>query len=189
MSTVGRVVSSSAPVSWRNVVGASASGGALTKTAVDGWGNAGASSVQQLAGGPAALSFRATAAPNDMMVGLSQVDTDRGFASILFAIYLSTTTARAYESGVAVGALQSGIAPGDLLTVAIEGGAIKYKKNGTTFYTSLVAPAFPLIVDCALKLQGATLDGVLQQGDGLDDAGSGGSVARDTNVGGFVVRV
>jgi len=44
--------------------------------------------------------------------------------------------------------------PGDKLQVAIVGGVVKYKKNGTVFYTSSLTPTYPLVVDTALHGNG-----------------------------------
>ena len=39
---------------------------------------------------------------------------------------------------------------GDRFRVAVEGGVVKYRRNGVLFYTSAGAPAYPLLVDTAL---------------------------------------
>jgi YD repeat-containing protein len=61
-----------------------------------------------------------------------------------------------YEDGTKRGDFGA-FATGDLLRVAVVGGAVKYSKNGTVFYTSAVAPTYPLLVDTALLTQGATI--------------------------------
>jgi RHS repeat-associated protein len=47
------------------------------------------------------------------------------------------------------------------LRVAVEGGVVKYKKNGTVFYTSSVPPTYPLLVDTSLYSAGSTLSNVV----------------------------
>jgi hypothetical protein len=90
------------------------------------------------------------------MVGLSTVDSDQNYASIGFAIYPAANGAlNIYESGVHRGAFGT-YASGDVLRVAVEGGVVKYRKNGTLLYTSLVTPGYPLLVDTALYENGAT---------------------------------
>jgi RHS repeat-associated protein len=51
-------------------------------------------------------------------------------------------------------------ATGDKLRVSIEGGVVKYRRNGTLLYTSSVTPAYPLLVDTALYSAGSTLTNV-----------------------------
>src|SRR5439155_1044800 len=42
-----------------------------------------------------------------------------------------------------------------------EGGVVKYKKNGAVFYTSTVAPGYPLRANAALYNNGATVTGAI----------------------------
>ena len=46
----------------------------------------------------------------------------------------------------------------------MEGGVLKYRKNGALLYTSLVTPSSPLSVDTALYENGATLANVVLSG-------------------------
>ena len=61
-----------------------------------------------------------------------------------------------------------------MLRVAVEGGVVKYRKNGTLVYTSTVAPTYPLLVDTALYTSGATLTNVVLS-SGSSGGGSGSS--------------
>jgi RHS repeat-associated protein len=54
--------------------------------------------------------------------------------------------------------------------VAVEGGAVKYYKNGTLLYTSTVTPQYPLLVDTSLNTAGTSVTNVVISGSG----GSGG---------------
>jgi hypothetical protein len=58
-------------VTWANVVGISANGNSLTKTAGSGWGNAGASSSQSIASGDGYVQFTASETTTSRMIGLS----------------------------------------------------------------------------------------------------------------------
>jgi RHS repeat-associated protein len=49
----------------------------------------------------------------------------------------------------------------DVLRVAVEGGVVKYRKNGTLLYTSSVAPTYSLLVDTALYSNGSTITNVV----------------------------
>jgi RHS repeat-associated protein len=52
-------------------------------------------------------------------------------------------------------------AAGDIFQVAVAGGVVKYKKNGTVFYTSTVTPAYPLRVGTSLWQTSGTLTNVI----------------------------
>jgi hypothetical protein len=89
------------------------------------------------------------------MCGLSHGDSDQSYTDIDYAIYLTAGngTVQVYEGGVSRGDFGA-YATGDVFRVALEGGVIKYRKNGTVFYTSLVAPTLPLLVDTSLNTSG-----------------------------------
>lgn len=55
------------------------------------------------------------------------------------------------------------IAAGDVFKVAVVGGVVKYSKNGVVFYTSTVAPTYPLLVDASLLNAGATVTNATMQ--------------------------
>ena len=148
-------------LTWTNAIGVSVNGSSLTKTAATGWGNSGASSTQVIASSNGYVEFTASETSTHRMAGLSAVDSDQNWASIGFAIYLGANGAlNIYESGVHRGAFGT-YASGDTLRVAVEGGVLKYRKNGALLYTSLVTPSSPLSVDTALYENGATLSNVV----------------------------
>jgi hypothetical protein len=70
----------SQPINWTDLVGVSASGGTLTKTAAAGW-NAGAASLQSI---PAngAVEFTANSIAEQRMLGLSNINADASFSTI-----------------------------------------------------------------------------------------------------------
>ena len=51
----------------------------------------------------------------------------------------------------------TGATPNDLFRIAVEGGVVKYYRNGTLIYTSGVAPTYPLVLDTALASMGSTV--------------------------------
>jgi hypothetical protein len=48
-------------------------------------------------------------------------------------------------------------AAGDVFRVAVESGVVKYSKNGTVFYTSTMAPQYPLLLDTTFYSLNATI--------------------------------
>jgi hypothetical protein len=55
----------------------------------------------------------------------------------------------------------------------MEGGVVKYKKNGTVFYTATAVPTYPLLVDISLYNYGSTLTNVVISSGGGGGGGSG----------------
>jgi RHS repeat-associated protein len=157
-------------VNWQNVVGATASGNSLTKTAGAAWGNAGASSTQTITSGDGYVEFTAAQMAVDRTCGLSNGDSSQSYEDIDFGIFLSDGGyIYAWESGV-VKTNAGPYATSDRLKVAVENGQVKYYKNGTLFYTSTATPSYPLLVDTALYTNSSTISNVVISG-----AASGGS--------------
>ena len=113
-------------MSWVNVVGVSPSAGSLTKTAATAWGNAGASSTRAI-NGSGQVEFTVPATPGYAMFGLSNGDTDQGYADIDFAFYTYPRTGQlmVYEKGVYRGQFGA-YAAGDTLRIAVASGVVKY---------------------------------------------------------------
>jgi RHS repeat-associated protein len=147
--------------SWTNAAGVSVNGNSLTKTAATSWGNAGASSTQSISSGDGYVEATATETTSARLFGLSNTDADQNWPSINFGIDLDHSgTVYVFESGNNRGNFGP-YTPGDKFQVAIVGGVVKYKKNGTVFYTSSVTPTYPLVVDTALYTNGGTLANVV----------------------------
>jgi RHS repeat-associated protein len=105
------------------------------------------------------------------MYGLSHGDNGQHFSDIDYAIYTERAEGKVYvyEGGTSHG--QKGTwTSGDRFKVAIEGGYVKYSKNGTVLYSHTVSPTYPLLVDTSLYSSGNTLSNVVISGD-LSDAG------------------
>ena len=144
-------------VAWTSLVGVTASGNTLTKTAAGGWGNAGAVSTKSLISGDGFVEVTVSGTNTHRMFGLGNGDTNTNYADIEFGFLLiAGGTVQLYESGVSRGNFGTYVS-GDRVQVAVEGGAVKFKRNGVTLYTSTRTPTYPLLVDTALSSQGATL--------------------------------
>ena len=161
-------------VSWTNAVGASVSGNNLTKTAADGWNNSGASSTQTIASGDGYVEFTATETTTARLCGLSHSDPDQNYGvDFALGIWPSGVLYR-FEAGSY--AVIGSYSTGDLLRVAVEGGVVKYKKNGIVVYTSAIAPTYPLLVDTSLHSNGSTLSNV------VISSGSGGGGSSSAQI-------
>jgi hypothetical protein len=151
-------------VIWGNLTGTSASGNNLTSTAPNGWGNSGAASTRALASGDGYVEFTANEVNLSRMCGLNNGDTNQTFQEIDYAIYIAyDATIEVWENGIYRGDYGTYQA-NDRFRVSVEGGVVKYSKGGTVFYTSTVAPSYPLRVDTALAHTNATLTNVIISG-------------------------
>jgi hypothetical protein len=147
------------PVTWTNIVNVNATGNDLAKSTATAW-NSGASSVETLAG-DGYVEFTTAEANRYKTAGLNAVDTTQHYNEIDFCIALTNGgLVRVYENGVSRGSFGTYVAS-DLFRVEVASGAVRYYRNGVLFYTSFVAPTFPLVVDTALYTSGATVNAVV----------------------------
>jgi hypothetical protein len=172
---VGTILDNDSPpvenVVWTSLVGTSATGNNLTKTAMTSAWDAGAVSTRALGPGDGYVDLTASQTTTYRMIGLSNGNTNATDADIDFALYLyGDGTIRIKEGGVS--RFSSGSNPtfgtymtGDHLRVSVEGGVVKYRKNGTLLYTSTLVPVSPLLVDTSLWSPGATLTSVVISGN------------------------
>jgi hypothetical protein len=99
------------------------------------------------------------------MVGLSHSDANQDYTSVEFALLpYSDGNLYVFESGAFRGAVSS-FTTADVFRVAVEGGVIKYRKNGTLIYTSTVAPTYPLLADAALYVNGGICTNAVLNGN------------------------
>jgi hypothetical protein len=154
-------------VTWTNLVGVTASGNDLTKTAGTSAWDAGAVSVETLtADGYVELAVGETG--TNKAAGLSSGDGGQHYSDIDFALRFTASGAvQVYEGGTLRGSFGT-YAAGDRFRIEVEGGVITYRRAGAApFYTSALAPSFPLGVDTAFYTPGATINDVELVATGL----------------------
>jgi hypothetical protein len=112
--------------------------------------DAGGRSQQSIAAGDAWVEFTAAETNKTRYCGLAaEASAGTDFAGIDFAIKLTASgAAEVRESGAY--AAETTYQSGDLFRIAVEAGHVNYYKNGSLFYTSLNAPAYPLIIKASL---------------------------------------
>jgi hypothetical protein len=160
-----QIPSGGTPVVWTSLVNVTASGSNLQKTGgCDGCPDAGAVSQQQIASGDGYVELTASETGTLRAIGLSTGNPGTSLDEIKFALRLQSGTVEVRESGVYKA--DTGFAPGDLLRVSVSGGQVNYSHNGTVFYTSAVAPSYPLLVDTSLSSLNSTLTNVVISGAG-----------------------
>ncbi|HKQ52746.1 MAG TPA: S8 family peptidase, partial [Pyrinomonadaceae bacterium] len=153
------------PVAWKNVVGATASGNDLTKTATTVWGNAGAASTRAISYGDGYMEFTVAETNTSRVVGLSNGDSNQSHTDVNFGFYQYVGGNILYimENGTNRGNMGT-YATGDKLRVSVEDGHVYYYQNGTLLYTSGLTPTYPLLVDTALYTSGATVKDAVIKG-------------------------
>ncbi len=150
-------------VDWTAHVNAASTGNLLSKTTgVVAW-DAGAISTKGLGSPDGYLEVSANVGANLAMVGLSYGNTNSGYSDIDYALYFSSGTLYIYEGGLNRGSFGTVVGV-DKLRVSVEGGVVRYRKNGILLYTSVLAPAYPLLVDSSLYSSGAMLQGAVLSG-------------------------
>jgi hypothetical protein len=117
-----------------SLVNMTASGSSLQKTGgCSGCPDASAVSSQQVTGN-GNISFNASETGSLRFVGLGSGGVGTGPADINFAIRLQGGTAEVRENGAYRTEVSFGA--GDTFRIAVEGGTVRYSKNGSVFYTS-----------------------------------------------------
>ena len=150
-------------VSWTNPINVTPTANSIQKTSgCDGCEDAGSISQQQILSGDGYLEFTASETTTLRFVGLSVGDTSTASAEIRFAIKLEAGIAEVRESGTA--RTTTGFVSGDVFRIAVVSGVVKYYKNGVLFYTSGLAPAYPLLVDSTLASLNATITNAMISG-------------------------
>jgi hypothetical protein len=146
----GALITLTENVSWFGHTNASSSGSALWKTLASAAFDAGAVSTKAIASADGYVEV--TAVEDHLLFGLSNGDTNASWDDVDYAYYIEWHTYHVWERGVYRG--NGSMAPGDKMRVAVEGGVVKFRKNGELIHTSTVPPTYPLLVDTSLLLQG-----------------------------------
>ncbi len=158
-------------VVWTSAVGVTVNGNNLTKSAATtGW-NAGAVSTKALASGDGFVEFTVGDTNKHKMCGLSNGNTNQSYTDIDFALYPNASgLIYIYEGGIqrqqnGNGGIFGTYTTSTRLSVSVENGAVKYRKDGVLLYTSALAPTYPLRVDTSLYAQGASINNVVLAGN------------------------
>jgi hypothetical protein len=144
-----------------NVVGVTQAGSTFTKTAGDGWGNAGFSSAQGFVG-PCYAAASTSTSTLALAIGLNtDPTTDSSINSIDFCIYLGGGNFSIYENGSGITSPGTYV-NGDILSVVNDGQTVRYCKNGVVLYTSTITPSTtaPYFLDAAIYTSGGVFNDV-----------------------------
>jgi len=121
-------------VSWMSLINVAEQNGGLVKTAgCDGCPDASAVSAHEISG-TGTLDFAAPESGSLRFVGLGTGGVGAGPSDIQFAIRLQGGTAEVRESGGYRS--ETSFAAGDRFSITVDGGVVRYARNGSVFYTS-----------------------------------------------------
>ena len=148
---------SSQNIVWTGLINCTASGNTVQKTGGrNDTADAGARSQQSLVSGDGYLQFTAPETNKLRFCGLAHNPAVPDFVGIDYAIKLTdfgiaeVREANLYKT-------ETPYASGDVFRISVEGGVVKYYKNGTAFYTSARAVSYPLIADTSFIAVGGTI--------------------------------
>jgi hypothetical protein len=144
-----------------SLINVTVSGTTLMKTGgCDGCADASAVSEQQVTG-HGIIEFTASEAGSLRFVGFGSGGVGTAAGDINFALRLQSGVVEVRETGAY--RTEIGFAPGDAFRITIEGGVVRYWKNGAVFYTSGSQAASPQRLHVVMFNAGAAVAGVTLQ--------------------------
>ncbi|MDZ4822843.1 MAG: HYR domain-containing protein, partial [Flavobacteriales bacterium] len=145
---------------WQTLAAITATGNDLLKTGAAGLGNSNAFSLNDVSNN-GWVTMTVVETNTERYFGISAVDAGNGSGGIDYAIRLrSNGLLRMYENGTNMGDFGA-YAANDVLRIAIENNVVRYYRNATLLYSSLVIPAsVPFFVDCAMNETNSSLNDI-----------------------------
>jgi hypothetical protein len=170
-------------VTWTNLVNATANSNSVTKTSgCDGCNDAGAISQQKITAGDGYAQFTADANGPLRTTGLTQSFAISSPATIAWGVRFQGSVAEVREGGSYKA--DTSFVAGDVFRVAVQSGVVRYSKNGAVFYTSQLAPAYPLVLAAALSNRPSTVSNAMISGAAPSGtSGSSGSSGSSSGSG------
>ena len=152
-------------VTWAQLQNATVSGTTLQKSGgCHSCPDSGAVSQQEIASGNGYVEFAAGQTNALKIIGLSNGNPGTSGGEIKWGLSFSDQLAivEVRESGTYRG--ETSYTATNVFRIAVENGAVKYYKDGVVFYTSQVAPTYPLLVDTALLSSASQFSNVVISG-------------------------
>ena len=148
-------------VVWTNAVGVSVSGNSITKTAANGYGNAGAFSVQSFAGdGACKGSLTQTSKTRKLAFGISSTDVNQSNTSIGYRMQNAGSGGRnllIYDGATLLLNQASALFGSESFEIRRVGTVITYYVNGVLKATASTPSTGPMFCDAAIDKNGTTL--------------------------------
>lgn len=142
---------------WQAVSNAKASGRSLSKNSgCNGCPDAGAVSLQSVTHGNASFDFTADATGPMLSAGLTSQQSIATNNKPEFSVRLQQGIAEVREKGVYRADVR--FAAGDRFRIVVDGGQVKYLRNGSVFHTSTLDVQYPLFAGVTLLNTGAKVN-------------------------------
>ncbi|MGB3946376.1 MAG: right-handed parallel beta-helix repeat-containing protein, partial [Bacteroidia bacterium] len=133
--------------SWKDLIGVAQSATSLTKTANDGWGNAGAvsnSKLDTLKNGW--VQYTVENLSNTLAFGLSTTNTDAHYNTINYAVMINSGQLSIYNNGQLIGNYGA-LALHDSIRISRIGNILFFTKNNQELYNQATDAKQPLMAD------------------------------------------
>lgn len=143
---------------WKDRTGVTQSTTSLTKTATDGWGNAGAVSdsiLDTLQNGW--IQYKINSLSAVLAFGFSSNNVDAHYNSINYAVMINAGQLYIYNLGQLVGNFGT-VSLNDTIRITRIGNILFYTKNNQLFFNRELDAKVPLMADVALYTQGVVFD-------------------------------
>lgn len=148
-----------------SLINVTATGNGLQKTSgCAGCPDASAVSEQEIASGSGALDFVAPESGSLRFVGLASGGIGTGAGDINFAVRLQSGVAEIRESGAYK--TEVSFSAGDTFRISVEGGVVRYAKNGAVLYTSTSQATFGVRAHAIFFDMNATVSDVMVSSSG-----------------------
>jgi hypothetical protein len=144
-------------IKWKNLVGVTQSSNTLTKTAANGWGNAGGATnnkLDTLENGW--VNCKITSLATTFAFGLTDKVPDATLDSIRYSVVITSGAISIYSLGSLVGNYGTA-ALNDSIRIERLGNVLFYLKNDTVFFNQEINAKRPLFADVAIYSNGASV--------------------------------
>lgn len=144
-------------IRWKNLVGVTQSSNTLTKTAANGWGNAGGATnnkLDTLENGW--VNCKVTSLSTTFAFGLTDKVPDATLDSIRYSVVITSGAISIYSLGSLVGNYGTA-ALNDSIRIERLGNVLFYLKNDTVFFNQEINAKRPLFADVAIYSNGASV--------------------------------
>ena len=139
-------------VAWTNAVNVTGIGNTIQKTGgLPSTWDAGAISTLAIQSGDGSVQVTVDSLNTYRMFGLANGDNNVRFTDIDYALYMAGSTLKVYEMGLYRLTYPGTLVVGDVVTVAVESGVVKYYVNGNLIYIGSGTPTYPLLVDTSIN--------------------------------------
>jgi hypothetical protein len=148
-------------VDWSGTVNCTVTGSRLQKTSgVNDTSDASARSRQSISSGDGFAEFTATETNKLRFCGLTNSPIGTDYVDIDFAIKLTDFgVAEVRENNLYKA--ETPYRTGDVFRITVDGGVVRYSKNGLGFHVSSNAPGYPLVVQAAFISLGGSIENTL----------------------------